>query len=456
MLLRLWKRRREPRAGAGAAGALLAIAVLTGCATAPVSAPAPVQRVSAEEWRYVLPPMTGYPMTVAPATEAAVTSATANLADSATWEAAAERASELLATDPGLHPATVLLGQIAFLERDYGSAVDLLRPVVDELPDYDAAQLVLGRAAERTGDLPRAYASFRALGTRNNLASARTAQLRTRALEVVSNRLGDALDRGRIEDAEASLASLEKWAPGELMTLRAARGVAVAVGDLERELGAVTALFELEPAERELAERRAELELQVGDSTAGLRILQDLTASYPDDAELADKLAEAKFVWRLVMLPPEAKELVKRTELTRGEFASVLYWLFPQVRYGRPNSGLIVNDIFDHPSREQIVRVVNLGLMSVDMALHQFEPNRSVTRLEAITSYLSLMGRNRPSPACLGSFDPELSPSVDAVCETAGRCGLVNESAECLPLGPLSGPSSAQMSRRALEQLGTE
>ena len=210
------------------------------------------------------------------------------------------------------------------------------------------------------------------------------------------------------------------------------------------------------PADRSLTERRAELELQVGDSTTGLRLLQELSESYPDDPELAEKLAEAKFVWRLVMLPDEAKDLVKRTELTRGDFASVLYWLFPEVRYSRPASGRIVNDIFDHPSREQIVRVVNLGLMEVDVALHHFEPQRPVSRLEALTSYLGLMGRNQPRPACLGTYDAGLGASVDAVCEVAARCGLVAEVADCLPLGPLSGPTSAQMSRRVLEQLGAE
>ena len=458
MLSQRWKSPRAARRRTSygtAVAALLVVALASGCATAPVSSPVPQQRVSADEWRFVLSPLQGYPLSLAPGVESELASAAAGLAEPTSWPQVSESAQTLLADNAGLHPATLLLGQVALLQKDYRGAVDFLRPIVDELPTYDAAQIALGRAAEKLGDLPLAYASFLASSERLNLASARAAQLRERATEIVFNRVGEALDRGRLEEAQGNLDLLEAWAPGELKTVRAARGVAVAAGNLEGELSAVTALSALEPQDRSLVERRAELELQVGDSTTGLRLLQDLSARYPDDAELADKLAEAKFVWRLVMLPDEAKELVKRTELRRGEFASVLYWLFPEVRYSRPSSGLIVNDIFDHPAREQIVRVVNLGLMSVDLALHHFEPERSVTRLEALTSYLALMSRSRVAPACLGSWDAELGGSVEAVCEAAARCGLV-EAPACLPLGPLSGPTSAQMSRKVLEQLGAE
>ncbi len=434
---------------------LLLTVLAAGCASAP-RAPVPTQRVPAEEWRYVLPPLTGYPLTVPLQTEEALNAAARGLADSSGWTRVAEQASEMLETDPGLHPASLLLAQVAFLNRDYQAVLDRLLPVIDELPEYDAAQLLVGRAADETGDLPLAYAAFRATAPRSNLASARATQLKARALEIVYNRVGEALARGRLQDAERSLARLEEWAPGEPMTLRAGRGVAVAAGDLERELAVVTALAGLEPGDRGLRERRAELELEVGEPTTGLRILQELAAQYPDDAQLADKLSQAKFVWRLVMLPREAKELVERPELSRGDFAAVLYWLFPEIRYSRSSSGLIVNDIFEQPFREQIVRVVNLGLMSVDQVMHRFEPERPVSRLEAVTSFLALLRRSQPGAACLGTYDPELGASVEALCGTAARCGLLAEPGDCLPGGPLSGAAAAEMSRKALEQLGVE
>ncbi len=436
-------------------GSLLLATLLTGCAST-AGTPVPTQRVSAEEWRYVVGPLIGYPLTVPLQTERELNSVSAGLADSTAWPEVAERANALLEGDPGLHPATVLLAQVAFLDKDWPTVIELLSPVAAELPGYDAALLVLGRAAEKTGDLPLAYESFRASSERVNLASARAIQLRERAVEIVYNRVGDALGRGRLEDAERSLARLEEWAPDDVMTLRAGLGVAVAAGDLERELQVVSSLSALDPSDRELSERRAELELEVGEPTTGLRVLQELTTQYPEDTELAEKLAEAKFVWRLVMLPRKAKELVKLAELGRGDFAAVLYWLFPEVRYSRSSSGLIVNDIFDHPHREEIVRVVNLGLMTVDRALHRFEPERPVTRSEALTSFLALLDRGTPPPACLGAYDPELGASMDALCKIGARCALIDDVDECLPGGPLSGTAAADMSRKTLEQLGVE
>ena len=121
-----------------------------------------------------------------------------------------------------------------------------------------------------------------------------------------------------------------------------------------------------------------------------------------------------------------------------------------------PSAGLIVNDIFEHSGRDQIVRVVNLGLMTVDQAMHRFYPDRPVARVEAMTSFLALLARSEPAPACLGPYDPELGASVDGVCETAARCGLIAEPGDCLPGGPLSGAAAAQLSRLTLERLGVE
>jgi hypothetical protein len=47
----------------------------------------------------------------------------------------------------------------------------------------------------------------------------------------------------------------------------------------------------------------------------------------------------------------------------------------PQIRTARPGAAQIASDIVDHPSRDEIARVANLGLMSIDETLHRFSPN---------------------------------------------------------------------------------
>lgn len=363
-------------------------------------------------------------------------------------------ADRLLAEQPGLQPALVILAQVALAERRWEAARGLLEPVVAELPEYSAARLALGRAREQLGELPEAYAAYRGAGA-VPAAAEQADHLEPRVLEILGLRVGDALSRGRLEDAAAELAELERWAPEAEATLEARSRFAAAEGDEKAELGALRRLAELRPGDRETLLRLSDLEIEAGEPSAGLRILQDLAAGSPDDTELTDRLARARFSFRVALLPPKARSFVSVPELTRGQFAALLYWLFPSVRYGRAAEATIANDVFDDPARDEIVRVVNQGLMTVDPTLHLFAPGRPLVRAEALASLLRLLDRRASRPACLGS-QPFGAAGALRLCELAGRCGLLPQAGDCLPEARLSGPEAVEMSRKALEQLGLE
>ncbi len=428
--------------------ALLVLAACAGAVDAPVAGPSPRRDLP-----YLLSPLSGYPLAAGAEGERRLLAAHAALVDRGDAATARDTAAALLSRDPGLHPAAVLLAQVELVERDFQGALDRLAPVVGELPGYTAALVVRGRAAEAVGDVALAFESFHAAADDAPFAGERAEELRPRALEIVSNRVDDALRRNRPDDAAAALARLTSWAPEATPTLRAAQRVAAARGDATAELRAVRVLTLRFPQDRELRIRRSDLELEAGEPSAGLRILQELVAAEPDDPMLAEKLERAKFRWRLVLLPEPVREQAKLPELTRGDFASILYWLFPSVRYGQAGGGRIANDVFDHPSRDAIVRVVNLGLMSVDPALHRFEPARPLTRLAAIESLLRLLGQGEPRLACLRDAGAG-GGSVESLCGDAVRCRLIDEVGECLPSAPVSGAAAVEMCRRALEQLG--
>ncbi len=425
--------------------------VLAGCAGAvegPVTGPAPRRDLP-----YLLSPLAGYPLAAGAENERRLVAAHAALVDRGDAATARETAAALLGRDPGLHPASVLLAQIELIDRDYQSALERLDRVVGELPSYTAALVARGRAAEAVGDVALAFDSFQSAAAGSLVARERAEELRPRAVEIVYNRVEEALRRNRPDEAAGALERLVAWAPEESLTLRAARRVAAARGDLPAELVAVRSLSERFPDDRELRLRRSDLELEVGEPGAGLRILQELAVADPDDPVLAERLERAKFTWRLVLLPEPVRAQARLPELTRGDFASVLYWLFPSVRYGRTGGGRIANDVFDHPSRDAIVRVVNLGLMSVDPALHRFEPESPLLRLTAIDSLLRLLALSEPPLACLRGGGGGGS-SVESLCGDAVRCRLIDEIGECLPSASVSGAAAVEMCRRALEQLG--
>ncbi|MCP3962708.1 MAG: hypothetical protein GY719_33130 [bacterium] len=408
---------------------------------------------------YVVSPLDGYPLTAVVELEKRVRDAHTDLVrglEPAEVEAAGR---QLLDEDPGFHPASVLLAQVAYLGRDDTAVVELLKPVADELPDYAAAQLLLGRSSERAGDLPAAFEAFARIADTSGLALRRAEETSSRAIEIIINRLRDEIERGRVEGAEEHLAWLETWTGDSWEALEGKRLVAVEKEDLETELLVLRQLTvgsDDSAIDLELARRLGHLELEIGDVRAGLEQFEQLAVHYPDDPELGEDLDRAKFVWRLQLLPPDVQAISRKGELDRADFATLLFWLVPQIRFSQISNPPIAADILDHPQRDQILRVLNLGLMEVDETLHRFDPGEPATRLVVLRALLALLGSSDRELACLAQAEPlAMDRSRGSVCREAARCRLIAEAAECLPAAAISGVGALELFRVSLDLLGT-
>lgn len=428
-------------------------AVVAGCvSTAPSRQPP--SGLSSADRPYLVPPTRGYPLALDVDTQQRLSAIYGALLEQGEAEIAHQQCEQLLKDNPGLHPASVLAAQADFVARDYTRVIGRLRPITENMPTYVAAQLLLGRSTEKTGDIPRSFAAYFSVRDLDSLARERAVEMRPRAIEIMANRIEDSLAQGRVEEASQRLVRVQEWAPEEAITLQLTADVAAASADPEAELEALRLLVERHSQDRELIERYAELELEAGDPSLGLRALQALNVEYPDDAALVEKLALAKFRWRLQLLPQEVRQLAELPQLTRSQLASLLYWLFPEIRYGRPAQARIASDILDDPHRDEIVRVINLGLMELDTDLHQFSPNRPARRVDLLSSMALLLGKHRPPLACVGETPLAGGSSVDYVCRVNARCGVLPSEADCLPSAVLSGDAALEICRRAQEQLG--
>jgi hypothetical protein len=394
---------------------------------------------------YLIDPLEGYARPVDPDLRDRVHNTWRDLLEASDTEGALRVGSELLEADPELLPAQVLIAQVDFAAGDDRLVVQRLLPVGDSLPTYTASQLLIGRSAERLGDIALAYSAFRAIA-RNPLAFKRAGELHPRALEIVSNRLDEALRTHSTPEAEKQLGFLRSWAPSETLTFEAARKVAQAQGDRKAELAAVKELSARYPGDRPLLESRAELELTVGNPSAGLKIVQDLAAKNPKDPGMPEKLDSAKFRWRLSQLPRDVQEVAAKGELNKGDLAVLLYWLVPDVRNSRPTAGRIATDVLDSSHREEIVRVVNLGLMEVDPTLHRFSPGAPVRRGYALRVVLRALARSGKG-ACGGSAAAD-------TCSASLSCGLLRSEDDCQAAAPLSGTEGVEILRRSLKLLG--
>ena len=440
---------------------LLAVLGLGACVSgpkAPVREPQPVReprRALPEELRvWLLDPLEGYGQSIDPARAERIQGAWRELAEASDVAGARSAAAELLEIDAGLAPAHVLAAQADLVDGHAREVVSRLLPINDQQPGYIASQLLLGRAAETAGDIPLAYAAFRAIGTRSPLALQRLGELHPRAVEILFNRLQEGLRTGNLDEAQKNLGFLQSWAPSEMVTLEGARSVALARGDQPAELAAVQALASRRPGDRQLLERRVELELVVGEPSTGLQIAQDLAAAHPQDPDAARLLESARYRWRLSMLPKAVQEVAAKTDLDKADFAVLLYWLVPNVRYARPSAGRIATDVLDHPHQEEIVRVVNLGLMDVDPTLHRFSPSAPLRRGAALRVLVRTLASFGQGLTCLEGQSPGSQGTQSAVCAGATACGLLLEGEECLPGEPLMGTEAVELIRRTLKLLG--
>lgn len=451
-----WKRRP---AGLVPAGLLV---LLAGCAT---SAPeAPRSHVPEREAAYLLDPLTGYPLTADPALERQIHDGYQTLWSGGDLAAVAASTHALMESHPGFHPAPVLMAEIAYVRgRAEGfsaaaaEARELLSPVVDELPDYLAAQMLWGRLAERLDDLPQAWRAYDHLAGASSVARQRAAELAPRVIDILTRRIGELVDRGHLEEAERQLAELTSWAGDVPAVLESRRSLAVAEGDVEAEREVLRRLVIERPDDDEIAERLADLDLVAGDVRAGLRRLEDLAVRRPDDEELADKVSRAKFLRRLQLLPSFVQEMAAEGVLTRAELATLLYWLVPAVRYADVTEPPIATDILDHPRREEVLRVMNLGLIPVDETLHRFSPEEPATRSDALGALLGLLRISHADYACLSESEARALAAASRrwICRKAADCRLIPEEADCLPQASLSGPDALDLFRRCLDLLGS-
>ena len=419
--------------------ASFALLIVTGCASSDTKPPA--RRAAAPPNAFLLPPLDGWTGAVDEAQRAGINAGFTALARDGEPATALAAADALLQQTPDYPPALVLAAQAALVNNSPLRARELLESWVGGQPSYRAARLLWARVLELAGDAAAAHGEYRALAADLPIASERVRATREPAVAAAQAALAAALAAGRIDEARTWVDRIAEWdSPDSLAALEARLAVARAAGDEPAELDALRGLHDRGRTDRELLERLASLELEHGDADQGLHLLEGLVGDFPDDAGLRSQLAAAQLRFRLRLLPENVQKLAAKPELSRGDYAALLYWVVPGVRVQQTQGGSarIASDVIEHRWQQEIIRVVNRGLMRVDATMHRFEPDRAITRAEALRSALEVAA-GRPGGGCASGVAASPAPGMTLLCETATRCGILGEVAECLPQGRLSG-----------------
>ncbi|MEO8277233.1 MAG: hypothetical protein ABI639_13550 [Thermoanaerobaculia bacterium] len=357
----------------------------------------------------------------------------------------------LAARDPGLLAALTLQAQALLASGRAQEALTRLRPVAAAAAAGDCLPLALvfARSLETAGNLPEAFSAYSAVSARAAVAARQATGLSEQALDGARRGFVEAQRSGHKEASAWHLSLLERYWPNAEPTILSAMEIARSRDDPRAELSALKALQALHPKDAALTLRRGQLEMAVGDLRAGLALVELAAAAAPTDAAVQGELARAKFLWRMENAPEQVKDLRGRAVLSRADFAVLLYWTVPQIRTARPGASQIASDIVDHPSREAIARVANLGLMTIDEAMHRFSPDAGLRRADAVAALLRLLALNDRAGECGSSR----AIARDQICGAGAACGLLDDEIQCQAGGGLSGAEAIEMLRRALDRL---
>ena len=116
---------------------------------------------------------------------------------------------------------------------------------------------------------------------------------------------------------------------------------------------------------------------------------------------------------------------------------------------GKTGTAQIASDIVDHESRDEIARVANLGLMSIDETLHRFSPDAALRRSDAVAALLRLLANGQSAAEC---GMPRVG-GRDALCKAGVACGLFEDPLLCQAGSGISGAEAIEILRRALDRL---
>lgn len=257
----------------------------------------------------------------------------------------------------------------------------------------------------------------------------RTEELRGLATDAILSAAERDASAGRRGDAGAKVAQALAWNPGTPSVLMRAAEVECAAGEKETALRYYRDALALGGVDDDGQRRAAELALENGDYAMAVSVFESLAAGNPSP-ELRERAAEARLAFRIDNWPDAERQAAHVRRLTRSGAALLVSWMFPELREGRVQSGVVAGDVLERRDSRVMIRAVALGLLDVDPDTHRARPDAPLSRGAAAQLLLRLavvLGKPGAPSGCLAPAAEASRTGGDAI-RLAARCGLLSES----------------------------
>jgi tetratricopeptide (TPR) repeat protein len=400
---------------------LIAAALLAArCATAP--APPPAAAPQGDD-RFLVDPRVGYAGPSTPQIDRRFDEAWRFFlaGDAAT---ARQRFAAIESRNPNYAPASLAQAAIDISGANYESARPLVERHLQKSPDWTAARVYEAEIAARTQQTRLALTLYQKIAS----APASPTAVRER-IEQLEQRLFDELLAAARAERGAESAALLREAlsinPGarEARLLLAQRLIASKSWDEARR--ALDPLLDTDPDNIDVQQALAEIDAGRGRFEEAIVRYERLVRR---DPRFRARLDAVKAQWNAANMPPQFQRAMESESINRTDFAVLLYWLVPSVRFAQNLGAPPIAIDIDVAGRDELIRALALGVLNVDPVTRRVGPFSpvnagSLTRLTArlLTVRGASCARQAPAGdasrilAACGVSDPSLSGADGAV-----------------------------------------
>jgi tetratricopeptide (TPR) repeat protein len=349
----------------------------------------------------------------------------------AAFRAASSEASGM-AADVGRVEALVLVGQPREASELCGALLEAGEATV-------ALLVACGEARAREGDAVEGYGLYRRALARTSdrpgLAE-RAEQLRLAARDALSARARETTEEGLWDEARADIARALEFAPESAELLTQAGDIELEAGDSKIAFQRYREALVLDPKNSTLREKMGDLASQMGALDVAATLFDDLAR---EDPRFTSRAEEARLEFRVANWPDLERRAARSPRLTRAGAATLVWWMYPEVREAKVATGVIASDVVPRKDSRALTRALSLGLLEADRETHRASPDAPLTIAAGARLLLRLLGlvtsasQSLPCPRAGRRVPRSASESVQA----AQACGLLEEPEGSTMSGPV-------------------
>lgn len=377
----------------------IVIAALVAASCTPVAdKPVPVVTPTGDD-RFLVDPRLGYSADIPPAIATRFENAWRYTVAGDEAEAR-RRLSDVLQRDPEFLPAILAQAALDIRAQRYDEARGVVAEALQRSPNYAAARVYEAEIAYRQRQTRQAFELYRAVAAMPDappFAQERVTELQGALFNEVYAAAQTAPDADAVRLLREAL-TLNAGAIEPRILLSQKLVAAHQWDEARRELDP---LLNAAPDRSEVQEMLAEIDAGRGRYQEAI-VRYDRLARRTKDPRYERRLEEIKLEWNAANMPPHFRSALASGALTRAEFATLLYWTVPSVRFAQNlSTPPIAIDIENVAAREEIIRAIAIGLFEVDPVTRRVTPHRQITA-SRLSTHLARLLTLRGAPCARG------------------------------------------------------